>query len=403
MWQPRPRPEWVTELNAMAAGAGGAERLVSLAEDDLLTAAQEAAGLEDFGDDGYRDPMRLFLEGLEDDARLHLVGRTLARADLVRTLVNRLEITETFRAHPEIADERVEAPVFITGMGRSGTSILHELLAADPGGRAPLTWELLHPCPPPEAATYRTDPRIELADREWRFWDQVTPEYRTMHENRGDAPNECLFVTLHEFRSDYWTGGHRVPAFARWLATADLGPAYAFHRRFLQLLQWRCPGEPWVLKAPSHLSALPALFAEYPDARVVITHRDPAEVLGSVIDLMVTLRWQRSDHVDRAEIAGALAGGYPIVFQLVEQWRADGTIPDEQIVDVRYTDLLTDPWTTIADVYERLDLSLGDEALAAMQSHLAAKPKDRHGAHRYDLSDLALDLSPFAPYTRWRK
>lgn len=391
-WTPRPRPDWVSALNALGDRGGDLAALVPLDEASLLAAACESTGLDDFGDDAWREPFRLLLADLDGDAALNLLGRMLMRADLVRTLVNRLRMVETRRRHPEIDGLDVRAPIVITGMGRSGTSILHELLACDPGLRAPMTWEMLHPCATPGLdADADRDARIAAADAEWRFWEAVTPEYAAMHENRGDAPNECLLITMHEFASDYWAGGNWTPRYGRWLQRADFTSVYRAHRRFLQLLQWQAPGDEWVLKAPSHLSALPALFAVYPDAQVVITHRDPLRVLGSIVDLLDTLAWQRSDVTHHDAFVARMAGGYPLLWQAVAHQRDTGMVPDDQIVDVRYADLMADPHRTVAAIYERLGRDLPDAAVERMRALLAARPQGHRGRHDYSFEALGLD------------
>jgi hypothetical protein len=391
VWTPQPRPEWVEELNAIGRHAGSARALVAIDEDSLLAAARAETGLDDFGDDGWREPFGIFCRALDDEADLHLVGRIMARDEVVRALVNRLRVHDTVGRNPEIVDERIASPVLVVGTGRSGTSILHELLAQDPAHRVARTWELLHPCPPPERATYATDPRIAVADQQYRFWNLVVPEYRTMHDNGGDVPNEDPMIDALQFASDHFMGSYPVPSYTRWLSRSDPAPVFRAHRRFLQLLQWRCPGERWVLKSPSYLAKLPAFFAEYPDAYVVLTHRDPLAVLPSLVSLMATLRWMHSDVVDVDAVVKSAVAGTAIAMDLVMQWRDDGTIPDDRVVDVRFGDLMSDPWTTVRDVYERTGGTLTPGAESAMRTYLEAAPRARHGRHHYTFADTGLD------------
>jgi hypothetical protein len=389
-WEPKPRPEWVEQLNAFGRQLGAPAALVALDEQSLLATATELSGLHDFGDDGWRAGFGVLVQSLQEEADLNLVGRLMARNDIVRSLVNRLEVTATLGQHPEIRDERVDAPVLVVGTGRSGTSLLHELLAQDPRHRVARTWELLHPCPPPERATYEHDPRIAAAEQEYTFWHLVTPEYLTMHENGGNVPNEDLLIDMLEFASDQFMGSYPTPSYARWLARTDLAPVFRAHRRFLQLLQWRCPSERWVLKCPSYLSKLPAFFAEYPDAYVVLTHRDPIKVLPSLVSIMATLQWMHSDTVDVPRIVKNAVIGTSIAMDLVMQWRADGTLPDDRIVDVRFADIVADPVGTLRTVYARTGSSLDDGE--RVRAYLDAKPRDRHGRHDYEFSDTGLDL-----------
>jgi hypothetical protein len=392
VWSPKPRPEWVTELNAFGRQLGPPAALVALDEHSLTAAARTATGLDDFGDERWREPFRIFLRALDEEADLHLLGRTLARNEIVRTLVNRLQVHDTLARHPEILSEPVVGPLLIVGTGRSGTSILHELLAQDPGHRVARTWELLHPCPPPERATYATDPRISAADQEYRFWHLVAPEYQTMHENGGDVPNEDPLIDQLQFASDHLMGSYPVPSYGRWLARADFAPVFGAHRRFLQLLQWKCAGDRWVLKSPSYLGRLPAFFTEYPDAFVILTHRDPLQVLPSLVSLMATLRWMHSDTVDVESVVKSAVHGTALALDYVMQLRADGSLPDDRIIDIRFDELVTDPWSTIRGVYERVGRELTPEAERRMRAYLAARPRSRHGRHDYDFSDTGLDL-----------
>jgi hypothetical protein len=391
VWSPAPRPHWVSELNRFGNQLGSPAAIVSLDEGALLDTARATTGLDDFGDDAWREPMRIFLRSLEDEADLHLLGRIQARNDIVRALVNRLEVHATLEAHPEILVEVVETPVLVVGTGRSGTSLLHELLAQDPAHRVARTWELLHPCPPPERSTYTTDPRIAAADQEYTFWHQIAPEYRTMHENGGDVPNEDPLIDMLEFASDHFMGSYGVPSYSRWLARADTTRVFRAHRRFLQLLQWKCRGERWILKSPSYLGKLPAFFAQYPDAYVILTHRDPLQVLPSLVSLMATLRWMHSDVVDVEAVVKSAVHGTAIAMDYVMQCRDDGTLPDDQIIDVRFEDLVQDPSGTLRAVYERIATPFTSAVERSMREYLEARPRERHGRHDYAFADSGLD------------
>ncbi len=390
-WTPPGRAPWVERLNALGANLGpaGLRSLVALDAEALLAAARAATGLDDFGDGAFREGLAVLCGALEEEAKLTLLGRLLARGELQRPLRNRLRIQDWIRAHPEIERERVEAPIFVTGLGRAGTTWLHELLARDPENRVPLLWELFEPVPPPEPRSHATDPRAAAAEREITLMDAAVPAFTAMHENAGDRPTECIFAFAHEFATDLFTGSYRVPSYTLWLARRDLAPVYAAHRRLLQLLQSRHRGARWVLKAPSHLANLPALFAVYPDARVVILHRDPLPVIASLANLMGTLQWMRSDEVDHAGIVRALALGFPIVLERVSRQRDEGTVPAGQIVDLVYRDLAAEPIAAVEALYARLGLRLATAAALRMRSWLA-RPRPRHA---YALGDTGLDLA----------
>jgi hypothetical protein len=380
-------------------------RWISLDPDELLAEAQRSTGLSDFGGDGFQQGLRVFLRAALDEAQLHFLGRALTRGDVLNLLENRLLLADWRKRHPEIEAVPIEKPLFIMGLPRTGTSILHELLALDPAHRVPLHWEVRYPCPPPETASFATDPRIERAHREVRLWSEIVPEYDSMHELGGALPVECIFLTQHEFLSEQLAGTHQVPSYAAFLAGADQRPAYAFHKRMLQHLSWRCARERWVLKAPSHLTALDALISVYPDARIVWTHRDPLQVMGSVASILFATAWVRSDAVDGDKVLswfdGATCAG---LLDAATKLRDSGIVPAANSVDLLYGDLVRDPVAALRGVYARFELPFTPAHEARIRSYLASKPKDKHGAHRYSFettgSDRERERARFAAYQR---
>ena len=395
-WRPGPRPAWVQALHTIAEPAW-----IELDADALLAEASARSGLADFGDDDFLEPYRLFVRALDAEAQLHTLGRLIARSDVVNWLENRLQLTDWRKRQPEIARQAVAAPIFITGLPRTGTSILHELLAQDPAHRVPLHWEVRHPCPPPEPAT--DDARTERAERQVQLWNHIVPEYKAMHELGAKLPVECIQLTAHSFRSEELMGRHRVPSYAAWYASCDLTPAYRFHRAMLQHLQWRHRRERWVLKAPSHLPALRTLFAVYPDARVVVTHRDPLKILPSVASILYSTAFVRSDAVDPAAMLGWFTGETCRgLLDGMTAFRASGAVAKNQFHDLRYAELVAKPPETIAALYDAFGLRLSAEAEARIRAYLAAKPKGKHGAHRYDFSATGFERDAererFRPY-----
>jgi hypothetical protein len=292
-----------------------------------------------------------------------------------------------------VLEEPLTEPVFVVGAARSGTSILHELLALDRQHRAPLTWEANQP-----AAAASSDPaRVAAARRSgdaiYSFWHDVAPEYESMHHNGGELPTECIFLTVPYFLSDNWAGTHTVPSYSLHVATADHTPAYRWHRRTLQTLQRGDRPDRWVLKAPSHLPTLGRLFAVYPDARVVQIHRDPARTLPSMLDLMATLQWMRSDRVDPIPGVEPAVDGIARVQRRVIADRADGVLPDDRFVDLRYADLMTDPAATVSAVYDRFGWEMPSGLADSVRAHVAARPRSPAGAHDYSLGAFGLDAA----------
>jgi hypothetical protein len=343
-WRPPPAPDWLDRLNAHGAAVGGPEHLIGLDPDELLATARTSTGLDDFGGDTWRPHFAVLVDALRTEARLTLAGRILARTDLIRVLRQRLLLAATWADDPTILEEAIAPPVFVVGTGRSGTSILHELLALDPANRTPATWELMFPGEVlgAGAATAR-----RIGHDVHAFWADLRPAYESMHHNDGDEPNECIFLTMLEFLSDQWAGTYEVPSYAAYLVGRDQTEAYRYHRKVLQTLQRSHHGARWVLKAPSHLAQLRTLFAVYPDARVVQIHRDPLKTVPSSISLMGTIKSMRADDVDAGALAPWVSIGYGSMLDDTVDARASGALPDDQFVDVRYADLMDDPVATL--------------------------------------------------------
>ncbi len=386
-WQPPERPRWVERLIAHGDAVGGAENLVSLDAEEIIATAERTTGLSDFGEGDWRAHYDAFMRALESESDLHLAGRITTRTELVRALRNRLKLAALWRERPEILESEITRPAFIVGSPRSGTSILHELMAQDPATRAPAMWEISHPTEALEG-----DAIAEVADDVTQYWHDLQPEYETMHANSGYLPNECIFITLHEFLSDHWGGNHVVPSYDKHLQRANPRPAFEFHRRFLKTLMQRGGSRRWLLKSPSHVFQLRPLLDVYPDARIVRTHRDPTKTLASSISLMGTLKWMRCNQVDMSQAPGRLAFGYAYIYQREIEQRESGELPAEQFIDVRFEDVVRDPVGTVERVYERLDWPIDEDVRTRIADYAARKPKGSRGVHSYSLEGVGLDV-----------
>lgn len=392
-WQPEPRPEWVRAIDAGEVLPVCEEARRPLTRDALLgEASARMGGLDDWGDDGFVEPLDVALAALEDEAQLTLTGRWLTRRFLLRLLEVRLQLVAYVAADPGVRDEEIAAPVFVTGAPRTGTTILFDLLATDPAHRVPEGWELLRPVPPPspDPDEFGRDPRIALADLELRLPQEVVSGIAAIHEYGGRMPKECLSAMSFEFRTEELISRYHTPSYVGWLQRCDMRPAYEMHKLVLQVLQRRSDRPvQWVLKSPVHLHSLPTLLAVYPDARLAITHRDPLTVLPSVTSLVASLRWAHSDTVDVAAIAPYHAELYGrSLDRLVD---LDPTLPAERVHHSRYADFVADGVGTVRSVYEHLGLPWSSTVEARMREHLAAKPKGHKGEHVYSFDDLGLD------------
>ncbi|MEJ2672271.1 MAG: sulfotransferase, partial [Deltaproteobacteria bacterium] len=362
-----------------------------LDENILLNKATEATGLDDFGDTSFLQPFRLLLQAFETEAKFNFIGRICVHGDTVRMLKSRLHLMADRRRHPAIADEVIRRPLFITGLPRSGTTFLHALLAQDPAHRAPQVWEVMYPSPPPETASYASDSRITTTSRQLRLIDFLMPDFKTVHMIDARLPQECIAITSHDFRSYTFESMYHVPTYRAWHDSQDKRPEYEFHQRFLQHLQWQTPGQRWVLKAPSHLLALEDLFQVYPDARIILTHRDPLKVLPSCASFTEVLRRGFSDCVDKVALAQEVQQRWEEGAGLAVQYRQRPGRFQKQLLDVRYAELLRDPLGMVRRIYEHFDLELTPAAELAMRRFMQANPKNKGGVHRYSLEEFGLN------------
>ena len=356
-----------------------------LDEASLLQHACQTTGLNDFGDALWREPFRVLVQSLEEEAQLTLMGRLMARSDIVLWLSARLRVIDTLKKNPQILQQKIVAPMVIVGLPRSGTSILFELLSQDPDVGVPLMWEALQPCPPPEAASYTTESRIAQADTLFTQWNRVAPEFASMHEMRGDIPAECGLLMAGTFISDHIAALHQTHRYSAFCSEADYLPVYQYHKTILQILQWRNPRGRWLLKAPEHQVHLDTLLKVYPDACIVQTHRDPIKCMASTTSLMGTLYSMRSDQPFNAQLFDNIIMGDGTAQRLerVIKQREQGIIPAANIADSRYQDLMDDPMACIARIYAHFGMSLSAAARSQMENYLRDKPKGKFGQHQY--------------------
>jgi hypothetical protein len=292
-------------------------------------------------------------------------------------------------SHPEILDGSVEAPWFVVGLPRSGTTLMQQLLAADPEHRSLRYWEAARPAPPPERSSYETDPRIAQARRSQRLLDYIAPDANAIHPVGAEGPAECVSLLAHSFASLEFGVIHHVPSHVRWCLEADLRPHYAHLRRQLQLLQWRCAGKRWTLKSPAHLLAMPALFDAFPNARVIWMHRDPVTAVASHCSMAAVLQRIGTSNPDLRAIGSEWA---PTLAAMVDRaMSARSVVGDDRFVDVAYDRFVADPVAELERVYGALGEGFGHTARTGFEQVLAAHPSGARGRHAYRPSDFGLD------------
>ena len=358
--------------------------------DRLVQTACGEIGYSDFGGDEWQSGLHRVIDGLVNEARLSPLGVEIAHADITRALKNRLGIIAWRTSHPEVAAEPVTQPIFILGQPRTGTTILYDLLCQDPQLRAPLTWEVDEPCPVPQPDTYDSDPRIAQVQANIEMSEQIMPGFLAHHPMGALVGQECVRITASEFTSMIFSVQYRIPSYQQWwLHQSDQAAAYRFHRIFLQHLQSGVPGQ-WLLKSPAHTWHLDTLLNEYPDAVIVQMHRDPLNVISSIAALTHHLRKMSSDESSIADCAAQSVEEITIGLAREMDLRDRGVIPPDRIVDVRFSDFMGDPWSTIKGIYRKLGRELSTAGENSMRAFLATHPSDG-GGKRYTWSDTGLD------------
>jgi len=370
----------------------------------LIEAAHQETGLGDFGPDRFRAGLRTLTESLERESRLNPLGRAAARREFIALLANRLRVLDHRKRNPQVAAEEIHRPLFVIGMARTGTTLLFGLLAQDPAHRSPMTWEVAMPCPPPETATYYSDPRIEEVEQRFKAMKRAVPGWDAIHPVSARLPQECLFIHAMDFHSMQFEAMYNVPSYEHWLELQDMRPTYRFQRDFLQHLQSRCPGDRWVLKSPAHLIALDALLEVFPDALIVQTHRDPLEVIGSAASLHCTLRAASCDGIDPHAVGRDQFDFWSRVLDRAIAVRDRSAGNASRFFDVQYEDLLSDPMGCVGRIYSHFGMDLTDEADARMRKFMAENGREKHGVHRYTLEMFGIDpaeaFDRFAVYCR---
>jgi hypothetical protein len=357
----------------------------------LIEKAQRRARLEDFGDPDFFEALSRLLESCHREARLNVIGKLALRNDVVRILCNRLLLVRDRQCHTEITKQEIREPVFIVGLPRSGTTLLHTLLAVDPAHRVPLTWEVMSPSPPDSKDRQE---RIRAATRDLAMLRWLAPTFETVHPTGAELPQECVSLISPTFMSDQFDTMYNIPSYRAWFFQQDLRPAYAFHRRFLQHLQFRRSAERWILKAPAHMFAAPALLSTYPDAKFVQLHREPVDAVASVSSLVTILRRVFSDVVDPIQI-----GADAMVYwseALKTFLRVRDQYPN-RVCDLYYEEVRRDPVGAARRIYEFFGWSLEPKVEKEMRAVLSQQ--NGNGEHRYDAKYFGLNgTEAFAEY-----
>lgn len=363
---------------------------VDLSAEALMAAAQADTGLSDWGDRLFQEPLQRYLVALEESAQFHQRGRSIFFGSAARLLKNRLLVQRDLTAHPEILETPIPRPLFILGLPRTGTTLLHNLLACDPNARFIRLCEGLFPSPPPSPETWAGDPRIAATEEMVAGYLQLAPQLPTAHALVPTGAEECLWLFEHSFADMIHELSAHVPSYSDWLSHHEGDPIYyQDYRRMVQVLGFRWPGEHWVFKAPRHLMGLSGLLEVFPDARIVWTHRDPVEVIPSLCSLCKFDREIFTDGADTAAIGDHWFGRLRDAVNKAVGIRATDPQADRYF-DVDYRAMVSDPIESVRQIYDQHGYAFTPEFETAMQKWLAENRQHKHGKHVYSLADYGL-------------
>ncbi len=369
-------------------------RSTEVAAARLIDKAKRRSGLNDFGEPDFFEPLSRLLESCHREARLNVIGKLAVQSDVVRILCNRLRLKRDRQRYPQIGKQEIREPVFIVGLPRSGTTLLHTLLGVDPAHRVPRTWEVMSPSPP---NTQDRQQRVRYASRDLAMLHWLAPTFEHVHATGPALPQECVSLMSPTFMSDQFDTMYNIPSYRAWFFRQDLRPAYEFHRRFLEHLQFRRSAERWILKAPAHMFAASALLSTYPDARFVQLHRDPIEAVASVSSLVTILRRVFSDAVDPVQV-----GRDAMVYwseALKTFMRVRDSLPSDRVCDMQYDELRRDPVAATKRVYEHFGWRFKKEVNDKMLAVLTEQASRSNGAHKYNAAYFRLEgMNGFGEY-----
>lgn len=359
----------------------------------LCAKARRSTGLRDFGAPSIERALSVLVESLEREAGLHRVGRFLMRMHLLDLLKTRLRLADAWkrqaREHGESSP--IARPIFITGAPRSGSTFLHELLAADPALRAPRVWEVMFPVTANEADRGWRDRRVWNAAANLWWFRRLSHGADATYPMRARTPHECVAIHSYCLMSEEFVSSCRVPSYEAFLRSSDLVPVYQWERRFLQHLQRDRRAARWVLKAPDHVYALEALFSVFPDAVVIQTDRDPLQVLKSSIHLNWVLRGLYGRLDNPIEFAGREARTLAGMRDRLMRFREARPELAERFIDVSYGELTADPLAVIHRIYARCDLTLTPAAARRIGELASRRSRYRGRGSIPSLADIGLD------------
>jgi Sulfotransferase family len=384
-------PRFLPAIADLFAAMGPVADELAITPEAMMTQASAETGLDAWGDGRFREPLALLCEALCGEAGLNAMGRVSAHAQLVQLLKNRLLVQDVLDHHPEILELPVERPIIIAGLPRTGTTHLHNLISADPALRSLPYWESLQPVlaagelPRPGDP----DPRLAATEVGLSMLDEAAPYFKRMHEMTTEHVHEEIQLLAMDFSTMFFETMAVLPSYRDWYLAADQTPAYEYLRTVLQVLQWTRGGTRWILKSPQNLEQFGAIRSVFPDATVVVTHRDPVAVTTSLVMMMTYVARLSIDHPDPEKIGRYWADRLAIMLSACERDRH--LLDTGPVIDVLFDQFMADDIAMVKRIYGVAGQPFTLSTRAAMETFMADHPRGRHGGVQYDLAEFGLD------------
>ena len=362
--------------------------LQQLTADALMWQAARQEKWDDFGPDSFIEPLGVLLLAIQQEARLNPFGLFVTRQRLLNLLKNRLRVNRLLKAHPEIKEIELQPPILITGLQRTGTTLLHRLLSMDPAHRALMSYEALNPAPLHANPSIDQRKKLKLARTAQKALRYMAPDFFAIHPVEATAPEEDVLLLDYAMCSTVPESTLRVPGYASWIEQHDNAPAYEYMKTLLQVLSWCVPGRRWILKSPHHLEYLSEFLRVFPKATVVMSHRDPVYTLPSFCSMMAHGRGLFSDEVDVLEIGTHWLHKTARMLRIGHEVRRQH--PVSQFVDIQYHQLMQHPIAQIREIYTCATLPFTTAMEQQIQTGLTRNQQHRYGIHRYDMASFGL-------------
>lgn len=366
-------------------------KIYNLDAQSIAHKAKQDAGFTGDLPPGVLEGLKQLVQSINNESRINAFGSIALKGLLKRTLSSRLKVERYLQEHPTILQTDITSPVFIIGMPRTGTTILHSLLHEDVNHRSPLAWECLLPSPVPTPSTFGDNAQLNTIKKEFGQLFKLVPDFQKKHHMTAESPQECIGITALDFNSFQTCAQVYIPSYLNWFTeVSDQYHTMRFHRRFLQYLEsGGVRSERWLLKTPVHMMRLSALFEVYPDAKIIMTHRDPAKVVPSAASLISSVRSLYSDYEDPSRSGKEQLEFWKKAFDRFMKERAQLN-KEDQILDLHFNDFVQDQMACVDKIYTHFNWNLDDESRAKMERFLALNPKGKHGHHEYSLEDFNL-------------